>query len=174
MQLAASSPRRTAMRRILRYGSVSAISTVTSLTILGILVGAFGFSALWSNVIATAIGTIPSFELNRRWVWSQSSPRSLWRQALPYCTLSFVGLIVSSVAVHVAGDATNNSTRVVHTAAVEIANFGAYGALWLLQFVLCDRVLFASRADTSGEDPAPHAEVPLAVAVGVPQPAGKA
>jgi putative flippase GtrA len=136
----------------MRYGSVSAISTVTSLSVLGILVGVVGFSAVWSNVIATAIGTVPSFELNRRWVWSQSKRLSLLRQALPYCTLSFVGLIASSIAVRVAAGATTNSSRLVHTVAVECANFGAYGALWLLQFVLCDRVLFTAPADASGEE----------------------
>jgi hypothetical protein len=52
----------------------------------------------------------------------------------------------------VAAGATTNSSRLVHTAAVECANFGAYGALWLLQFVLCDRLLFAAPADASGED----------------------
>ena len=146
------SSRRTAVRRLIRYGSVSAISTVTSLTILGVLVGGFGFAALWSNVIATGIGTIPSFELNRRWVWAQSKQRSLLRQALPYCALSFLGLIASSIAVHIAADATSGSTRLVHTVAVECANLGAYGTLWVLQFVLCDRVLFRPEPVASHHD----------------------
>jgi putative flippase GtrA len=150
MPLLTNPSHRALSRRVLRYGSVSAISTVTSLTVLGVFVGVFGFSALWSNVIAVAIGTVPSFELNRRWVWSQSSPRSLLRQALPYCLLSFSGLILSSIAVHVAANATTNSTRLIHTAAVEIANFGAYGALWVIQFVLCDRILFATRREATG------------------------
>jgi putative flippase GtrA len=150
MLLLTNPSRRDLLRRVIRYGSVSAISTVTSLTILGLLVGVFGFPPLWSNVIAIAIGTVPSFELNRRWVWSQNSRRSLLRQALPYCLLSFSGLILSSIAVHVAADATNHSTRLVHTAAVEFANFGAYGVLWLFQFVLCDRILFASKENSTG------------------------
>jgi hypothetical protein len=29
--------------------------------------------------------------------------------------------------------------------AVELANVGSYGALWLLQFFLCDRILFCQR-----------------------------
>jgi len=138
--------RRAALRRLVRYGSVSAISTVTGLTVLGLLVGVLGFQATWSNVIATAIGTIPSFELNRRWVWAQSGQRSILRQAVPYALLSFVGLIISTIAVHLASDATSDSTRLFHTAAVELANIGAYGALWIVQFVLCDRVLFRASA----------------------------
>jgi putative flippase GtrA len=138
--------RRTTLRRFIRYGSVSAISTAVSLVVLGILVGGLAFPALWANVIATVIGTVPSFELNRRWVWAQNGQRSLLRQALPFGLLSFSGLIISTIAVHLASDATLHSTRFVHTATVEIAVIGSYGALWLLQFLLCDRILFRSTA----------------------------
>jgi putative flippase GtrA len=138
---------RKVVRRLIRYGSVSAIATVTSLIVLGVLVGLESFPAIWSNVIATAIGTIPSFELNRRWVWGQGGQRSVSRQAVPYILLSFAGLVISTVAVHLASDATIGSTRLVHTIAVELANISAYGALWIVQFVLCDRVLFRSAPD---------------------------
>jgi putative flippase GtrA len=132
-------------RRLVRYGSVSAIATTTSLLILGILV-LLGWPAVLANVVATAVGTVPSFELNRRWVWAQDGRRSLIGQVLPFCLLSFAGLVLSTVAVHIAADATVGSTRLVRTAAVESANVGTYGVLWLVQFFLCDRVLFARRA----------------------------
>jgi putative flippase GtrA len=128
---------------------VSAICTVISLVTLGILVGVVGFPAIWSNFIATGIATVPGFELNRRWVWARGGQRSILKQAVPYCALSFVGLIVSTIAVHLASDATVHSTRLMHTAAVEAAEIGAYGALWLIQFVLCDQILFRHRADES-------------------------
>jgi putative flippase GtrA len=138
----ASPERRAELQRFVRYGSVSLISTTPGLAILGFLVGAVGYPAVWSNVIATAIGTIPSFELNRRWVWAQNGERSILRQAVPYVLLSFVGLVVSTFAVHVASDATSHSARLVHTGAAELANLAACGSLWLVQFVLCDRILF--------------------------------
>ena|GEM_PF-1651865 len=130
------------LRRFVKYASVSAVSTATSLSLLGILVGALGYSPTLSNVIATAVGTVPSFELNRRWVWGRRGPGALMRQAVPYCALSLAGLVVSTIAVRLAGAATLGSGRLVHTAAVEVANFGSYGILWLFQFVLCDRLLF--------------------------------
>jgi putative flippase GtrA len=136
------------VRRFIRYGSVSAISTGTSLAVLGLLVFV-GWPATVSNVLATAVGTVPSFELNRRWVWVQGEQRSWVHQVLPYCLLSLAGLVVSTAAVHVAADATHASSRLVHTGAVEGANLGAYGALWLIQFALCDRVLFRTRATAS-------------------------
>ena len=57
----ATPSRQAALRKLIKYGSVSAISTATSLTILGVLVGIFSFPAIWANVIATAIATVPSF-----------------------------------------------------------------------------------------------------------------
>jgi putative flippase GtrA len=141
---------RPTVRRFVRYGSVSAISTSISLIVLGVLVGILNTSAIWANVIATTCATVPSFELNRRWVWAESGQRSLVRQALPYCLCSFAGLLISTLAVHLASDATGHSSRLIHTAAVEAAVIGSYGALWLVQFVLCDRILFRSRTRPAG------------------------
>jgi putative flippase GtrA len=143
---------RALFRRLIRYGSVSAISTAISLTLLGVLVGLLSFPAIWANVIATSIATVPSFELNRRWVWAQRGQRSLLRQATPYFLLSFTGLVLSTFAVHLASDATSATSRLLHTAAVEMANVAAYGALWIIQFVLCDRILFRTPADTPDSD----------------------
>jgi putative flippase GtrA len=145
MSINLSAARRATVRRFVRYASVSIISTSTSLVILGLLVGIFGYPSIWSNVIATGVGTVPSFELNRRWVWTQEGQRSLLGQVLPFCALSFTGLVLSTFSVHVAGDATVEASRLIHTSAVEVANFGSYGVLWIAQFVLCDRLLFRRR-----------------------------
>jgi putative flippase GtrA len=121
---------------------VSLVSTTTSLVVLGVLVGGFAAPAAWSNVVATAVGTVPSFELNRRWVWGRRGRRSLASEVVPFCVLSFGGLVLSTLAVHVAAGATATWSRAAHTAAVELANVAAFGSLWILQFVLLDRVLF--------------------------------
>ncbi len=130
------------LAKLLRYSAVSGVSTVTSLSILGILVGLCGVDAVLANVMATAVGTVPSFELNRRWVWMDGARRSLLRQVTPFCALSFAGLVISTLAVRAAAAHTTDWTRGWHTVAVEVANVSAYGALWVVQFVLLDRVLF--------------------------------
>jgi len=129
----------------LRYCAVSAVSTGTSLTTLGVLVGVAGVDATVANVVATAVGTIPSFELNRRWVWAHHGRRSVVRQVVPFVALSFAGLVLSTLAVHVAATHTANWSRGWHTVAVEAANIAAYCALWILQFFVLDRLLFAHR-----------------------------
>ncbi|HVX21841.1 MAG TPA: GtrA family protein [Acidimicrobiales bacterium] len=136
-----------------RYCAVSAVSTATGLTVLGLLVGVAGVGATVANVVATAVGTVPSFELNRRWVWAHDGKRSVTRQVLPFVALSFTGLLVSTVAVHLAAARTAGWSTGWHTAAVEAANVAAYGVLWVVQFFLLDRVLFAHRRTADGVRP---------------------
>ena len=131
--------------QLLRYAGVSVIATLTSLTVLGVLVGAVGVGAVVANLAATAIGTVPSYELNRRWVWRAGTKRSIGREVVPFCALSFAGLLMSTVTVHVASSLSSHGGRLIHTGAVEFANVAAYGSLWVVQFLLLDRVLFARR-----------------------------
>jgi putative flippase GtrA len=138
-------PGRVTLRRLARYTGVSAISTSTSLCVLFVLVGVVGLPATWSNVVATAVGTVPSFELNRRWVWHGQGRRSLLGQIIPFTTLSFTGLLVSTVAVGVVSGRTSGWSHWEHTLAVEVANLAAYGSLWVVQYVVLDRFLFRTR-----------------------------
>ncbi len=145
--------------RVLRYAAVSLVATATSTLSLGVMVGLMGFSAVWSNVAATAIGTIPSFELNRRWVWKRTDQRSMLRQVVPFCALSLAGLVVSTVAVGVVSSYTSGWSRLDHTLAVEFANLAAYGSLWIVQYQLLNRFLFAGQARASsftGDDQTTH------------------
>jgi putative flippase GtrA len=161
------------IRRLVRYGSVSTIATGTSLSLLGLLV-LLGWPAVVANVVATAVGTVPSFELNRRWVWGRGTgqSRSFRHHILPYCLLSLAGLVLSTLAVHIAADATATASRLLHTVAVETANLGTYGALWLIQFIICDRILFAPSSDAhsvSSHRASSHRASPVGSLVGAGQ-----
>jgi putative flippase GtrA len=135
------------VRQFVRYGMVSIVSTLVSLSVLGTLVATATMPAVWANVVATGVGTAPSFELNRRWVWGKRGRRSLAAEVGPFAVLSFAGLALSSAAValaaHVAhADGLSGPWR---TGLVEGANFAAFGSLWIAQFVILDRFLFARR-----------------------------
>ncbi len=137
------------LHQLVRYGTVSLIATATSMTVLGVLVWTGAMPAAWANVVATAVGTIPSFELNRRWVWGKRGARSLAGEIGPFCVLSFAGLGLSTAAVGAASvwATTSGFAPAAHTAVVEMANVAAFGSLWVLQFLILDRVLFAHRSD---------------------------
>ncbi len=136
------------VRQFARYGAVSAISTSVSLSVLGALVATATLSAGWANVVATAVGTVPSFELNRRWVWGRTGERSFKREVGPFVALSFAGLGLSTVFVSLAGRwaMAAGFDAVSRTVAVELASIAAFGSLWIAQFLILDRLLFGRRA----------------------------
>jgi putative flippase GtrA len=151
--------------KLARYSAVSAISSSISWTILGALVITGATTAGWANVIATAVGTVPSFELNRRWVWGKRGARSLLAEIGPFTVLSFTGLALSTVAVSVAAgwaSAAGFGTT-ARAVAAEAASIATFGTLWVVQYLLLDRVLFASAA---------HGARPAPVAGGAARPAG--
>ena len=105
------------------------------------------------SVIATAVGAVPSFEVNRRWVWSNRARRSLLRQIVPFCSLTVIGLVVSTAAVGLVAAHTARWNRIGHTVAIEAANVAAYGSLWVVQFILLDRFLFGQPSRPSDSAP---------------------
>ena len=115
--------------------------------------------ALWSSrllVWATGVGTVPSFELNRRWVWGRTGHRRLLAEVGPFCALSFTGLGLSTLAVSLAASwaARSHLGTTGRTLASELANVAAFGSLWVVQYLVLDRVLFRGRR-RPGAVPAP-------------------
>jgi putative flippase GtrA len=134
------------LRQWLRYGAVSLLATATSLTVLGVLVSATSIPAGFANVLATAAGAVPSFELNRRWVWRRTGRRSVRGELVPFWLLSLTGLALSTLTVSLAADWASAAGLhgAARTAAIELANVTAWGSLWIAQFVILDRILFRS------------------------------
>jgi putative flippase GtrA len=130
--------------QLVRYGSVSVIATASSLVTLTALVATRLLAPAAANIVATCVGMIPSFELNRRWVWRRSGRPSLTRQIVPFVVLSLAGLFLSTAAVQVAASYADRAgwSHEVTTEAVIIANLTAFGVLWLAQFLILDRFLF--------------------------------
>jgi putative flippase GtrA len=143
------------LRRLVRYGAVSAVSSTLSLLVLGVLVATRTLPAGWSNVVATAAGTFPSFELNRRWVWGVSGRRSIISEIGPFCAMTFVGLALSTITVSLAAAfaASSGFSAGMRTLTIEAANVGAWGSIWLAQFFVLDRVLFADNSQESRTEP---------------------
>ena len=138
--------------RMARCLSVSVLTTILSLVTLALLVGWWGTTPWLANVIATAVGTVPSYVLNRRWVWGRDGPGDVWREVVPFWVLSFSGLVLSTAAVATA-DAWASSIGLVgptRTAVLLLANVGSFAVLWVGQFLVLDRVLFGPTRRGSG------------------------
>jgi putative flippase GtrA len=136
---------RTLWQKLTRCMGVSVVTTLISLATLGIATAVFGVAAWLANVLATALATGPSYHLNHRWTWGRRDASDPWRQLLPFWVLSFMGLALSTLAVS-AGDAWAAGAHLagpLHTATLLAAHLSGFGALWVVQFIVLDRVLFA-------------------------------
>lgn len=136
---------RTKGRKPILYSLVSVIAVSVSQAVLILCHGLIGLSAEVSNVIAVAAGTVPSYSLNRRWVWGKASKSHLWKEVVPFWVLSFIGLVFSTVVVAVVE--TYNDT----TVAISGANLGAFGVLWVGKFLLLHYVLFKDHEPTAAD-----------------------
>ena len=135
--------------KLIRYTTVSIISALTSLVILTIV---YGVLRLWTEVVSVLFSNvmagIPSYILNRRWVWGKSGRSHLWREVLPFWVMSLTGIgfaLYTANLAHNFAD-THHLQHLARTVLVVGANIAAFGILWVLKFLILNR-LFAQIAD---------------------------
>ena len=137
----------TLVTRLVRCMGVSVITTIVSVTTLAATTLGFGLEAWVANVLATAVATVPSYHLNRRWTWGKRGASDLWREMLPFWVLSFSGLVLSTLAVALTDSWLHGSHlgEPLRTLVIVTAHLSGFGVLWVAQFILLERVLFAGR-----------------------------
>lgn len=135
--------------KLARYTAVSVISALTSLVLLTLI---YGVLRLWGEVtsvlVANVLAGIPSYLLNRQWVWGKSGRSHLWREVLPFWVVSITGILFSLFAASLARNFANahHLDHFQRTVLVVGANVGAFAIVWFLKFLLLNR-LFAQIAD---------------------------
>ncbi len=144
---------RPGLRKLVKYSMVSLISVVVSqATQLGAFV--ITHNGVLSSVIAVAVGTVPSYELNRRWTWRKNGPSHLWREIVPFWVMSFIGLVFSTVCVYAAEQwADGRDLSKARTALLlNLASLAAFGILWIGKFLVINHLLFHHRPDESADE----------------------
>lgn len=130
--------------RLFKYSMVSVISVIVSETTLVACVALFHWTGATPAIVATAVGTVPSYELNRKWAWGGTGKSHLWREVVPFWVLAFVGLGFSAVTVALADHWVRHSSYARHRAIVDaFAYLAAFGLLWIGKFVIFNKILFA-------------------------------
>lgn len=148
MDSAPTVTKRSHVLKLFRYSALSVLFTSLSFAGLALLVGVLNFPAGWANFLIVAASIPLGYELNRRWVWA--APGGKWWQSpevIPYGAFSLLALALSTFAVHQTGLAVANWSRTGRTVAVEGASLASFGSLWVIQYLVLDRVLFRTRAD---------------------------
>ena len=132
------------VQRVARCLSVSVGTTALSAAILVALTLGAGVPAGMANVIAVGCGIVPSYYANRSWVWGRRGRSDWLREVAPFWALSLAGLALSTLAVASVATLTASWSTSARALALPVANLSVFGALWVVQFVLLDRVLFRS------------------------------
>ncbi len=129
--------------KLIKYAGVSVISTIVSQITLLLTFGVFHvMSEVPANIVANVLATIPSYTLNRRWVWQKSDRSHFWREVVPFWVLGFVGLAFSSLAVYLAGSFARHHglSHATTSLLVNAANLFSFAILWIVKFVIYNKL----------------------------------
>jgi putative flippase GtrA len=120
-----------------KYSASSVIATVVSQVAFALCYW-FGTAAIVATLVAWLAGAVPNYVLNRRWTWGRSG------QKLPY-TIIVVGsavtaAVVTSVTDHLVQPLDSHLWKTVLVTGSYLAT---YAVLFIVKFVLFDRLVFA-------------------------------
>jgi len=130
-------------RQLIKYTMVSVISTVASFGVLGIV---YGFhiikGEIEATVFANVVATVPSYFLNRMWVWGKGGRSHVMKEIVPFWVMSAIGITVSiggaAVARHIG--TTHHLSHLQETGVLLLANLISFGLFWVLKYMLYNRL----------------------------------
>ena len=122
---------------------VSVISTAVSFGVLALVFGVLHLGGeIASTVFANVVATVPSYFLNRMWVWGKGGRSHLMKEIVPFWVMSAIGIVVSiggaAVARHIGK--VHHLTHLQQTAVVLLANLLSFGLFWVLKYMLYNRL----------------------------------
>ena len=138
-------------RKLIRFTSVSAVSTVVSFVTIAFV---YGFKIIRGEIEATLFGNlvaaIPSYSLNRRWTWGKTGRSHVRREILPFMTISLLGISFSMVGAAYARHLvhTHQWSHLINTGIVTGANLTSFAIFWILKLIVLNRIF---RVDVEAE-----------------------
>jgi putative flippase GtrA len=110
------------------------------------LLGARGASA-----VASIIGIIPGYALNRTWTWGRRERSQFWREVVPYWVTALSSTVIAALATGAVNGAFADEPRTTRTAVNAAAYMLTYGVLFVVKFLIFHRWVFAPEpAEASG------------------------
>ena len=130
-----------------RYSASSVVATVVSQLAFALCYW-FGTAAIVATVVAWFAGAVPNYVLNRRYTWGRSG------QKLPYTIIVIGSAVTAAVVTSVTDHLVQPiGSHAVKTLLVTGSYLATYAILFVVKFVLFDRLVFAKPA-TPAADPA--------------------
>jgi putative flippase GtrA len=130
-------------RKLIRFTSVSVISTIVSQGLIFILYGITRWmGVVEATVVANTLATIPAYNLNRRWTWGKHGRSHVMKEVVPFWAMSALGIagsfFMSLLARHVVR--THHFPHAVNTLIVMVASLLAFAIFWVLKLMLFNRI----------------------------------
>lgn len=130
-------------RKWIRYSAVSVVGVVVSEALIILFSGAMKMSGAPSNVLATALSSVPAYFLNRAWVWGKRGKNHLTKEVIPFWGFAFAGLVISTLIVAaIVPHPIPPDADWTYTARVMFGNLAGFGILWVVKFFVFEKLLF--------------------------------
>jgi putative flippase GtrA len=130
--------------KLFRYSMASVVAVIISTCCLIIFVGPMHLSAVVGSTLATSISAVPSYWMNRKWAWGKTGRSHLMKEVVPFWALAFLGWGVSTLAVHFMEKyaKAHDFSHPLTTLSVALVYLGAFAVLWVVKFVIFNKVMF--------------------------------
>jgi len=139
--------RRPGVKKFIKYSAVSVIALAVTSGVQFTMLYAFHVRAGVSAVIASTTAAVPSYILNRSWVWGKSG-RSHWmKEVVPFWVMAAIGLGISTLVSILAGNAARDVSHLARTMIVTGSSILSFGVLWIIKYVVLNKILFAHREE---------------------------
>lgn len=135
-------------KKVVRYTLTSAVTTVISFSAVA---GLYGFriipSVIWATLTGNLIGTVPAYNLNRRWTWNKRGRSSFRTEIVPFLTMTAFGIAFSQLGAWWAKHEVNvhDWSHLVNTGLVAGANLVCFGIFWVLKLMLFNRIFHVNQ-----------------------------
>ena len=142
----------------IKYVMVSVVAVPFSQAVFFLCHEVLDLTGWLSNIVAVTTGCIPSYLLNRYWVWGKRGANHFWREVFPFWALAVIGLILSTIVVYFVDQRTDKTFFLM------LANLSAFGALYVVKYIVLDRLLFKVADELAPEPDPDHEPQPLPLA----------
>jgi putative flippase GtrA len=132
--------------KLFRYTAGSVIAFATSEVVFIALFGPHVLGARGSSIVASIVGILPGYYLNRNWAWQRSGRSHPLREVAPYWITTIVSTLLAAAAIGAVNDAAADMSRGARTVINAATYMAVYGVIFVAKFIIFNYVLFRDRS----------------------------
>lgn len=130
-------------RKLVRFTSVSVISTAVSYVFIFLFVGTgWVGNEIEATIFGNLIATVPSYQLNRTWTWGKHGRSHVRKEIIPFWALSIMGIAFSTFGALIARDIVqaHHLHTLVKAFLVATFNVVSFAVFWVLKLWVFNRI----------------------------------